>query len=66
MTPEEFKNKMDQISKNVMELNDQNENMPQMIEMAHIQADRLMCEVLTDLGYGEGIELFKKMEKYYV
>lgn len=29
-------------------------------------ADELMCQILTDLGYGEGIDLFKKMEKYYV
>lgn len=40
--------------------------MPQMIEEAHIQADELMCQILTDLGYQEGIELFKKIEKYYV
>lgn len=66
ITPKEFKTHMQKISKNVMELDDQNPDMPQMIEDAHIQADRLMCELLTDLGYGEGIDLFKKMEKYYV
>ena len=66
ITPKEFKIHMQKISKNVMELDDQNENMPQMIEEAHIQADELMCQILTDLGYGEGIELFKRMEKYYV
>ena len=66
ITPKEFKTHMQKISKNVMEMDDQNENMPQMIEEAHIQADRLMCELLTDLGYGEGIELFKRMEKYYI
>lgn len=66
ITPEEFKTHMQKISKNVMELDDQNQDMPSMIEKAHIQADELMCQILTDLGYGEGIDLFKKMEKYYV
>jgi hypothetical protein len=49
-----------------MELDDQNPDMPSMIEKAHVQADELMCQILTDLGYEEGIDLFKKMEKYYV
>ncbi|WP_176728082.1 hypothetical protein [Synergistes jonesii] len=31
----------------------------------HGPADELMCEVLTELGYGEGIEVFNKMLKYY-
>lgn len=34
-------------------------------EMAHVYADELMCQVLTDLGYGEGIEVFKNMTKWY-
>ena len=66
ITPKEFKTHMQKISKNVMELDDQNPDMPSMIEKAHVQADELMCQILTDLGYGEGIDLFKKMEKYYV
>ena len=66
MTPKEFETHMQKISKNVMELDDQNPDMPAMIEKAHVQADELMCQILTDLGYEEGIDLFKKMEKYYV
>lgn len=66
ITPEEFKKRMNELSKNVMELDDQNPDMPSMIEKAHVQADELMCQILTDLGYEEGIDLFKKMEKYYV
>lgn len=62
----EFETHMQKISKNVMELDDQNPDMPSMIEKAHVQADELMCQILTDLGYEEGIDLFKKMEKYYV
>lgn len=57
---------MNELSKNVMELDDQNPDMTSMIEKAHVQADELMCQILTDLGYEEGIDLFKKMEKYYV
>lgn len=66
MTPKEFKTHMQKISKNVMELDDQNPDMPSMVETAHVQADELMCQILTDLGYGDGIDLFKKMNKYYV
>lgn len=66
MTPEEFKTQMKNISKNVMELDDQNPDMPSMIEAAHIKADELMCKILIELGYEEGIDIFKRMEKYYV
>lgn len=66
MTPEEFKIHMKNISKDVMELDDQNPDMPSMIEDAHIKADELMCKILIELGYEEGVDLFKKMEKYYV
>lgn len=66
MTPKEFKTHMQKISKNVMELDNQKPAILSMIEKAHVQADELMCQILIDLGYGEGIDLFKKMEKYYV
>lgn len=73
MTPEEFKTHMENISKDVMELDDQNPDMPSMIEAAHIKieaahikADELMCEILIELGYEEGIKIFKRMEKFYV
>lgn len=66
ITPEEFKKRMNELSKNVMELDDQNPDMPSMVETAHIKADELMCEILIELGYEEGIDIFKRMEKYYV
>ena len=31
----------------------------------HIEADALMCSVLTQLGYGEGVLNFLTMEKWY-
>lgn len=34
-------------------------------EDKHIEADDLMCELLTKLGYGNGVEEFEKMERWY-
>lgn len=34
-------------------------------EEAHIMADELMCDILFELGYGEGVDIFKKMPKWY-
>ena len=53
MTKEKFKNKMQAIA----DIRD--------TEGRHIEADELMCEALDDLGYGEGVEIFVSMEKWY-
>lgn len=34
-------------------------------EMAHILADELMCKLLRELGYGEGVDIFEEMYKWY-
>ena len=34
-------------------------------EGAHGRADDLLCEVLRHLGYGEGVAIFEKMDKWY-
>lgn len=34
-------------------------------EEMHYYADMLMCELLTELGYNEGVEIFKEMPKWY-
>lgn len=34
-------------------------------ETAHYYADELMCELLCELGYGEGVNIFKNMAKWY-
>lgn len=34
-------------------------------ESNHVDADDLMCRVLDELGYGEGIKIFKAMRKWY-
>lgn len=52
ITPEEFAEQMREISK---------ENR----EDRHMDGDDLMCEILTDLGYGDGVEIFECMEKWY-
>lgn len=34
-------------------------------EIAHFEADILMCKLLTELGYDEGVKIFKNMFKWY-
>lgn len=34
-------------------------------ESRHSNADDLMCNLLRDLGYGEGVETFDAMGKWY-
>ena len=34
-------------------------------EDRHYEADMCMCRLLEELGYGEGVEIFKKAEKWY-
>jgi hypothetical protein len=53
ITPEEFRNRMETISENYD------------VECGHSDMDDLMCEVLRSLGYGEGVDIFEKAEKWY-
>jgi len=55
MTPEEFKEKMASIVAGSG--GDQ--------EMAHIKMDDLMCDLLNELGYGEGVEVFQNYNKWH-
>lgn len=34
-------------------------------EMAHGEADKLMCECLKSLGYDDGVHGFERIEKWY-
>ena len=34
-------------------------------EIKHIQMDALMCDLLRDLGYGAGVEIFLGTYKWY-
>lgn len=53
MTPQEFKEKMIEISKIVD------------IECSHGLADDLMKKALIELGYEDGVQIFEKMDKWY-
>lgn len=34
-------------------------------EVAHIDADNILCDVLTQLGYKELVDLYEKVKKWY-
>lgn len=53
MTPGQFARRMAEIAK------------IQDIEARHQEADELLCEALAQLGYAEGVDVFKHMEKWY-
>lgn len=55
MTPEEFKNKMELINEEYCDDN----------EAKHVCMDRLMCELLSSIGYEEGIDIFRDTDKWY-
>ena len=55
MTPEEFKRKM-------MKLHEEYKDDE---ELVHVYMDHLLCEVLEDLGYAEGIAIYKSEPKWY-
>ncbi len=52
MTPKEFAEKMRAIPTGDTEAD-------------HGRADDLMCELLRSLGYGEGVDAFEAMDKWY-
>ena len=60
MTPEEFKNEMEHLVKRhiVEEYNFDKEQL-------HICMDDLMCNLLRELGYSEGIAIFENTPKWY-
>ena len=53
MSPKEFAEKMQTIG----EVRDPEER--------HSKMDDLMCDLLRSSGYGEGVEIFKDVEKWY-
>ena len=34
-------------------------------EVAHVDADDLMCELLKSLGYGAGVKVYEEEEKWH-
>lgn len=61
MTPKEFADEMRRITDDEWHKGDPYWD----AEQVHIAMDDVMCEVLEDLGYGEGIEIFKNEPKWY-
>lgn len=58
MTPQEFADKMREIAARA----DLATGDP---IQAHQDADALMCELLSSLGYYSGVLVFQEMDKYY-
>lgn len=58
MTPEEFKEKILAIKEEYYDGIDDE-------EVWHRRADKIMCELLRNLGYGEGIDIFNQTPKWY-
>ena len=55
MTPAEFEDKM-----RIILRDDDND-----LEMFHVRADELMCEVLRGLGYEAGVKIFEEHKRWY-
>lgn len=55
MNPEEFYEKMLQLKNDFR--GDE--------EKAHINMDNLICELLSTLGYGDGVKIFEETSKWY-
>lgn len=55
MTPEEFKEKMQEIK---AERHDDP-------EVSHIAMDDEMCDLLRELGYGEGVDIIESTTRWY-
>lgn len=57
ISPEDFESIMISISETVSSSSDK--------EIAHKIADGIMMTILTDLGYGKGVDVFNDMPKWY-
>lgn len=58
MTPEEFRDRMKDLAFKARIHKDYWED-------THFDADWLMGEVLKELGYDEGVQIFRNMPKWY-
>lgn len=61
MTPDEFEKKMLEIRKRL----DENKELFFDEECSHIAMDDLMAQILYDLGYEKGLEIFWNTPKWY-
>ena len=65
MTPEEFAVKMRALIYNWLDDSRPNNYHHSHIELAHKDADKLLCEVLRELGYGVGVDVYESFSKWY-
>lgn len=59
MTPEEFAEQM----RHIVERSDKPDGIE--MEMRHIAMDDAMCDLLTELGYEDGVKIFLDTSKWY-
>ena len=55
LTPEEFADRIRAIFQDV----------DHDVERAHGEADELLCDLLRELGYGDGVTIFENASKWY-
>lgn len=36
------------------------------VEVAHVDADQVLCDLLSDLGYADVVSEYVEVDKYYV
>lgn len=53
-TPTQFENKMKKLAQDVHDM-----------EFRHLDMDYAMCELLVELGYESGVNIFKNTPKWY-
>lgn len=58
MTPKEFYEEMLLIKKECLDERDDK-------ELVHVTMDNLMCKLLEELGYGDGVEVFRDTPMWY-
>ena len=57
ITPSEFKDKMLKLEEEFGSGKDEEE--------FHIEADKLICQIMREFGYGEGINIFERNPIWY-
>ena len=65
ITPAEFEDRMRELKESHSYINEVTGKKNEDPEMFHIDADKLMIEVLNSLGYEKGCEIFSSAEKWY-
>ena len=65
MTKEEMARIHDHYLSRMQDIVNLQERDPSDEEVLHINADRLLCDMLRKLGYDDVVDLYDKIHKYY-